>query len=379
MMKKILYIHHGTSEGGAPRSLAFLIEKLDKTKYSPIVLCMKDRKNIKFFEDVGAKVIYDDSLHPFHGSVVSGMNLRVFLRNILYATPTFKKAQQYFQEINPDIVHLNSSCLFVFAYASKVVNPNCKVICHIREPLLESYWGSILRYFNNKYVDGFISIDKFDLDNMQVKSAKSKVIYNFVNTEIYNSKVKSECLREELKLSENDVIFLFLGRIIESNGVLELISTCEKYFKVNHNFKFVFVGDKSEDNSKYIKEVRRLIESMENCSLVSFRSDVPQIIASSDIIICPFTKPHFARSIIEAAAMGKPSIGANIGGVNELIINNETGILFNNEKELEQAICSLGNNEELRKEMSFNAEKFAVANFNSSINSKRVVEFYEKI
>ncbi|KKI93260.1 hypothetical protein WQ54_05340 [Bacillus sp. SA1-12] len=378
-MKKILYIHHGTSKGGAPRSLAFLIEKLDKTKYSPIVLCMKDRKNIDFFKSVGADVIFDESLYPFHGSVVSGMNSRLLFNNLLYALPSFKKAKKYFMEIKPDMVHLNSSCLFVYAYASKIINPDCKVICHIREPLLDNYFGNILRYFSNKYVDGFISIDQFDLDNMCVKKAKSKVVYNFVNIDIYNSQIKSQCLRQELGLFENDIIFLFLARIIKSNGAFELINVCKNYIKSNPNYKFVFVGDKNDDNSKYTRNVRNLVREIDNCYLLPFRSDIPDVIASSDVLICPFTEPHFARAIVEGAAMRKPAIGSNIGGVNELIRNNETGILYNNTEELEWAIKSFGENRKLREEMGAKAEQYALENFNSIINAKQIMDFYDSI
>ncbi len=61
--------------------------------------------------------------------------------------------------------------------------------------------------------------------------------------------------------------------------------------------------------------------------LIEFRKDIPSIINSSDIIVFPSVVPHFARSIIEAGAMAKPSIASNIGGPDELIINGETGLL----------------------------------------------------
>lgn len=61
-MKKIVYIHHGGNQGGAPRSLKFLIQKLDKSRYEPYVICMSDRRNISFFEEAGAKVIFDETL-----------------------------------------------------------------------------------------------------------------------------------------------------------------------------------------------------------------------------------------------------------------------------------------------------------------------------
>ena len=57
------------------------------------------------------------------------------------------------------------------------------------------------------------------------------------------------------------------------------------------------------------------------------RRDVPDILAASDCVVFPSTVPHFARPIIEAAAMGVPSVASNLGGPQELVADGETGLL----------------------------------------------------
>ena len=219
-MKRIVYIHHGDLNGGAPRSLRFLIERLDKTRYEPIVVYRKNKEDAVFFKDAGAKTIFEPDIKPFHGSTVARVDTKQVVYNFVYAIPTYKAAKKIFKVEKPDIVHLNSTCLFMCAKAAKTVDKNIKVICHVREPLQQNIWGQILKYMGNKYCDEFIAIDQYDASTVRAPKSQIDVIYNFVDFNSYNSKVKSDVLRKELNTNECDIIFLLLARLSPSNGCL---------------------------------------------------------------------------------------------------------------------------------------------------------------
>ena len=55
--KKILYIHHGKGIGGAPLSLLYLIENLDKQKYHPIVLFLHYSEVVDLYKSKGIEVV----------------------------------------------------------------------------------------------------------------------------------------------------------------------------------------------------------------------------------------------------------------------------------------------------------------------------------
>lgn len=378
-MKKIMYVHHSDANCGSQRSLRFLVERIDKQEYEPTVLFFKDPECGKQFSQAGAKILQDARIRPFHGSIVSGMTARLFVANRFWTPRNYWLAKKYIRQVKPDIVHLNSTCLFQFAKAAKKVDKDIKVVCHIREPLLPNYHGDVLKKKCNKYVDRFISIDKYDATTVDEQMKKTDVVYNFVNFESYNASVQSDVLRRELHIPQEDVIFLYLARFAECNGTLEMVKACSKIR--NKKYHFVFVGEQYNGQSTYENSVRTAAAGQEQIYLLPFRKDVTDVIASSDVMVCPFTQPHFSRAIIEAAAMGKPSIASDIEGVNELVLPGETGLMFdyNNFDSIIAAVEQLGADKELRDRMGKNAERFALENFNAEKNIKLTTDVYERV
>lgn len=375
--KKILYVHHDSGNSGSSRSLSFLLDKLDLNKYSPIIHCIFKGPVIELFKNKGIKVIEGKGILPFHGSTVTGMSLALFIKNWISLPRSLFFAYRLIKRAKPDIIHLNSSCLFIVAVAAKLYSKKIIVISHIREPLLQSsVSGSIMKYMNFKFVDYFIAIDNFSANSMKTKN-NINVIHNAVNFEQYNPSIKSKALRKELNLSENDILFLYLARISKSNGAKELIEVASQLVEKNSHFHFILTGLNKDSHDKYSTDILSLVKKQNNIHLLPFRVDVPELIADSDIMVVPFVTPHFARSIVEASAMGKPTIGSNVGGVNELIINNKTGYLYNTNQEFYSYCKMLGNDREQRFMLGKNALEFAKKNFNNTISSSKVFAIYE--
>lgn len=378
---KILFFHHGGNQGGAPRSLAFLIEHMDKSRFEAYVLCCMDYEDNKMlFENVGAKVLYSRFMGAWHGSTVSGMSLGMLYFNLKHVIPTYFGITKIVQKIRPDIIHLNSTCLAFAAKAIRNKFPNIPIVCHVREPLLEGFWGDILRRLNDKSVDQYIAIERFDANSLHTK-LPVEVIYNFVDFDNYNENIKSNCLREELQISQDAFLMLYLARISPENGALEMLEHLLPMLKKRKDIQLCIVGATPEHRTQYLTDVENLALEMENVHILPFRKDVPNVIASSDVMLVPFQKPHFARSVIEAGAMGVPSIAADIGGVKEIVSHEKTGLLFNyrNFDGLVDHCERLVDDVNFRKFLGKNAIKFANENFDAVKNSKQVCDVYKKI
>lgn len=378
-MKKILYIHHDDGQSGASRSLSFLVEQIDPKKYKAKINCIFNGVVLDLFKDKPVTIIKKRGIYPFHGSTVTGMYFKLFFMNFLKIPSTLVTAYRMIKIEKPDLIHLNSSSLFVVGAIAKLINKKIKVICHVREPLLKnSISGAIIKSMNYHFIDHFIAIDHYTGHSMKTRN-NMDVIYNSVNFEDYNPDLPSGFIREELGLKDTDIIFLYLARVAKCNGAIDFINVANTLSEQYSNYHFVLTGIKEGSVDYYTRKVIKMAKNIPNVHLMPFREEVPLIIAGSDILVVPFTQPHFARAIIEAASVGRPSIGTDVGGVNELIVNDRTGFLYKSEEELVKYCRKLAENSELRKTMGNEAVLFAKENFDNDINTKTVFRIYEKL
>jgi len=381
MKKNILYFHHSGLLGGAPRSLFFLLNSLDKMNFNAEVIGISEGPAVSLLQSSTINVLIESNIYPFHGStVVPKRSLYISFVNLFLWPLTIFYARKHIKAKKPELIHLNSSCLCFVALAAKMVNRKIKVVCHVREPLRKSVFGSLIKGICKRYVDHFIAIDSFSGYSMNASSEKITTIYNSVDLSTYNGELKSTILKEELQLIEEETkIFLYLARIAPGNGTLELVRMAKRVRQVNPTIHFAIVGLPDEKRDAYINEVLEESRNDLGIHLLPFRNDIPEVIASSDVMIVPFTEPHFARSIIEASAMGVPSIGANIQGVDELIIDGKTGYLYNDETQFLEYCLELAKDDVKRLEMKEECISHANSNFDNEINSVRVFDIYNDL
>jgi hypothetical protein len=106
--------------------------------------------------------------------------------------------------------------------------------------------------------------------------------------------------------------------------------------------------------------------------------DVPALLAEADLVVFPSLEPHFARPLIEAAAMGLPAVASNLEGPDELVENGETGILVpaGDDKALAEAITGILLHPQRGREMGEKAFQRAQVLFDADRNSTRIFQLY---
>jgi glycosyltransferase involved in cell wall biosynthesis len=91
------------------------------------------------------------------------------------------------------------------------------------------------------------------------------------------------------------------------------------------SFEAVFVGD-GPDRPAVEEEVRRLgLESV--VELLGERDDVPELLATADVFVLSSHSEGLPLSILEAMATGLPVVASNVGGVSEVVVEGDTGLL----------------------------------------------------
>ncbi len=385
MKRRVLYFHHSINDGGAPRSLSLLMSGLKDSEFSATVVLPERAASgmiAEMFRQNGAEVLLEKDIRPFNGSEVAPC---VTLKDRAYAFLSYqglvKTAQRLVQNIKPDIVHLNSTCLVGAGKGAHLANKNVPVIAHVREPLLQNWWGRMLARMNRRHVDHFISIDNAGLTSIGgIDPAIANVVRNCVDPNVFRpcneSRLKK---RAELGWKPNETLYLSLSRVCAHNGAAELAELVESVSsKLNPNAKFAVAG--FHGDTPYELRARSLIQNSNRCSALSFDPDPASLINAADVIVAPFTSPHSARSVFEAAATAKPAVVTDLPNLTELIVEGKTGFAFQFDQQ-DSFIKAVNSLCDRQKQIQFGtaAIEFASENFFLETNLQKTIDVYRKL
>lgn len=147
------------------------------------------------------------------------------------------------------------------------------------------------------------------------------------NPELYTSEDrKSE--RQKLGIRNNDFVFIFVGRLVGDKGINELVKAFKNLSNENDSVKLILVGPIEADLDPLQEETLQEIKANESIIYVGFQEDVRVYFAVSDCLVFPSYREGFPNVVMQAGAMGLPSIVTDINGSNEIIIDGKNGIII---------------------------------------------------
>lgn len=191
---------------------------------------------------------------------------------------------------------------------------------------------------------------------------------------------KNDCIlmRQKIGIPNNSPVLLFIGRITADKGARELMRAFSLIKNRSDDPHLVFVGPFDEGSGVSGSISKDEIVNMPNVHFIGYSNCPESYLAIADILCLPSYREGFGTVVIEAAAMSVPTIGTDIYGLSDAIVNGETGLLvpLRNAEELAKAIETLLANKELRVQMGEAAKIRAHTEFDSKIVSKLLLEEY---
>ncbi len=281
---------------------------------------------------------------------------------------TIRVLQRHYNEIAPVITNEKFDLLIVEGGDEQAVIDIAKG--YKREQLV--FHAHIHYIPNENIVKGYghmIGVSEFvtkEYINACKTSVKAHTLKNAIDTDKFNKEVIDDgrkSIREKLGLTEQDFVVLFVGRIMQIKGVLELMKAVIG-LKDKH-IKLMIVGSANFGKwafSPYAKKVKKLAK--ENKDRIIFtgyidNSEVYKYAAAADIQCVPTLAEEAAGLVIlEAMAEGLPLIVTKSGGVTEYI-DDSTALIIEKEnviENLKKAIGYMKEHPEVRKQMSQNAK-----------------------
>ena len=181
-------------------------------------------------------------------------------------------------------------------------------------------------------------------------------------------------VRLDLKASDNVIVFLFLGRIKKEKGILELVKAFSRLHQ-KHKNTVLWIAGPDEDF------LHPKLEKIAGICLIPFVNFPEKYMTASDVLCLPSHREGFGSVIIEAGACRVPSIGSNIYGLSDAIVDGETGILIplKSVSGLENAMELLVNDSKLRHKMGKAAQERSASIFSQEILTEQLVDLYKSL
>jgi glycosyltransferase involved in cell wall biosynthesis len=182
-------------------------------------------------------------------------------------------------------------------------------------------------------------------------------------------------LKQTLGIPDNSPVLLFVGRITADKGIRELISAFCELKKAGSPAHLVLAGPFDADGGGI---PRCDVENIQDVHIAGYTDRPEAYMAVADILCLPSYREGFGTVVIEAAAMGVPTVGTNIYGLMDSVVDGETGILVppRDAAALKNALQSLLENTGMRLKMGQAAKDRAIKLFGADQMSEKVIEEY---
>jgi len=134
-------------------------------------------------------------------------------------------------------------------------------------------------------------------------------------------------LRDALRIPANAPVITFVGRVTRDKGIVELTVAFREIQRRHPDAHLLVIGPLESDQDPVPAETVAELEANAGVRMLGYESYPERFLAITNIFCLPSYREGFGTVIIEAAAMGIPSVSTRIPGVIDAIVDGETGIL----------------------------------------------------
>jgi len=386
--------------GGIERHVQSLSKGLSRRGLEVSICTIRQRQLARYEEEEGVKIyrldgffqripfLYDDPMRKWHPPA----------RDWLIA----RKLSRIVKEEKPDIIHAHGWILYsVLPLTSGLTIPvvmtlhgydlfcprktlmRGNTICDepftrgcipcLREPhglvrSLAAYYGVKINRNRLKYVDKFIAVSSFSgeahIKHLGISDKQMAVIPNFYDPDAERADKKTEDLPNEF--------ILFVGWLMPHKGIDLLIRA---YQKLNTKTKLLVIGIEQPDyhyqstgNILVVKNAPHdiVMQAMSKCKFAVFPS------------VSPDTCPTVA---FEAMSQKKAIIATSVGGLKDIVVDGETGIVVppNNSDKLAEAIYQLLQEPKVASKMGEHGYERYIRNYTPDVIIPKIIDVYESL
>ncbi len=391
---RILFVDHTAAMGGGEIALLNLVRHLDQKRYMPVVALLSDGPLREKLIAAGAEV----HLLPLNPQVINTRKdslggKTIFRVRDVFSTMKFTwRMSRFILAANIGLVHTNSlKADIIGGVAAKLART--PLIWHVRDRIDNDYLPpSIVRIFRRLarwLPDCVIANSGATLTTLSKgKLEHSAAIHSGVDISARLSVVHDGTLErnESDAGKQSDVPLVGLvGRISPWKGQHIFLRAAAQVLQNFPQTRFQIIGAalfNEADYEKFIRDMTRTLNLESVVEYTGFRQDVPELISELTILVhASVVGEPFGQVVIEGMAAGKPVIATNGGGVPEIVLNGETGILvpMGDADAMAAAICRLLREPELAARMGALGRDRVRDHFTIQSTARKVERLYDDV
>lgn len=363
--------------GGGETILINLIKGLDSSCFEKFVICPQNSKFTDAIKD-DAKIYIISYGHPLKEMYGNVLKIAIFM----VAFYKFLKKYQI------DIVHTNDVVsTFYVAPVAKMLRIPVVMTSH-------GWWDStpIRNWFYHGFVNKILCVSKFVRDSYLKNGPGHKlpleVVHLGVDANKFRSDLNTDYLFKEFGFNKTIKVISIIGRFQKIKGHNFFLEAAEIVLRERQDIKFLIIGSNQfniKDDEINFQQMVNKVEGSEilrnHVVFTGFRSDIPEIINFSKIVVNSSICETFGMTIVEAMACSKPVISTNMGSPPEIIEDGINGFLIptQNSIAIAEKIILLLENPSLSKNIGREARKSVEENFSLDSYVEKIKNIYRNL
>jgi glycosyltransferase involved in cell wall biosynthesis len=344
--------------GGGEESLLLLARGLDRRRYMPYAVVPGEGEIAEALRRLEIPVV-TLPLPP----------LRPWMA--LAATRSLRALRHLLAEWRPRLVHAHGSrgALYVGLAAQRFHIP---VIWHVRiadrDPLLD---GLLLALSARVIAISHAVRARFVTSR---HANKVRVVYNGVEPADWIPK-------EGLPSSSTGPVVLQVGRLSPSKGQATLLRAAPAVLGHIPATRLVLLGADTNGEAGRLRRLALQLAVNHAVEIRAWMEDPRPVFHEADVVTLPSRSEGFGRVLVEAACLAKPVVASCVGGIPEVVVDGETGLLIppDNPSALAEALIRLLGDPHLRHQLGAAARERALARFTARQHVEGVEAVYEEL
>ena len=404
----ILFFDHTSKMGGGEISLFNLVTHLDRTRFEPVVVLASDGALRQKLSDMGVEThvlplseavtqVRKDSLTG--PGAISGGQVWEIVRYVW-------QLRGFARRRGADILHTNSlKADIIGAIAGRLAD--LPVVWHVRDRIADDYLPSlatrVFRLMCRVMPSHVVVNSAATLEALQLPAhRRARVIYNGI---VHDGLPFAELLDETGELphvahlngygevapapdapaTPDAPIIGLVGRISPWKGQDIFLCAAAQVKERYPDARFQIIGAPLFGEENYELELRALCSELgldESVEWLGFRTDVPQLIEKMTIVAhASKTGEPFGQVVVEAMMASRPLVATNGGGIPEIVVDGETGLLvpMNDAPAMASALLRLLDQPEWAKQLGQNGQRRAQANFTIAHTVAKINHLYADV